>query len=203
MSNKIELIFPLIIIAVFVIRVVKAAMEQKASQDDDWESKDDWETQEWTDWQPSQAATPATPTRPPSPPAKPAPNMQQTLQSILAEAKMPPKAVVKAARMVPPKPPPPPAAARPQPDRTGTDSQPQTMAELPLAFAGTSVESSNAHQELAANALARAFAAAPRQIKAATGGPRNWVAMHPGNLTDLRRAVLWREVLERPRAFDL
>ena len=169
MAKKSELIITLVVIAVFVLRALKAAWDRQAGQSrrapgpgEDWEK-------DWADWE-APASTPA-PTPKQTAASTPAPAPYSTVRNVPAQ--FAPQAAA-------------PASPSPHPA--------QSVPEAP----------SPAAPEMATEDLANAFmshdANRGRVPDVSRWGTRS---VRFRGKADLRRAIILREALDRPRALDL
>lgn len=215
--------FPILIFIVIAIsigiRILKAVAEAQQSQGgDEWEGSDA-EGGEWTDWKAARKES-SPPPRPRRAPAqageqpvlrrRPAPAQQadgsrrltakEKLREILREAQQaasqPRTAPVVPGPVAAPPPPPQPAQA---PDV----SEPPSQSLPAMASFGEPAERRElvSTHEVAAQSLGPAFPSAGGDPWGTRSAGR--VRIRVGGRKGLRRAIVLRELLERPRAFDM
>lgn len=204
--------FPIFVaIAVFIsigvrmFRALAEAQENRKSSDGEGEDKG-----EWTEWK--EATRASRPSPPPPPPvarhAGPPPvpvaaqvrtvGARQKLQEIMRDV----QTAVKEAQQPAPPPPPPPAAASENQPAAASSSQHEPIeqaAALPLVQSGPAApHPDNAAFESLYNAPLPDIARADSPSLSAPG-----MQVELLDRQDLQRAIVLREILERPRAFDL
>jgi hypothetical protein len=205
MDKLVEFIVPLIVIVVFIVRALKAVADKQNEQGSRWSGEEDNSADEqWADWEttvrkairPDQQA-PATPAPPPLKPAMSAGTGTRPDWDQVTAAK------------------PAPYNARTGSQTAGTHAAVDTAAVYapsgrrqsePEPVLETLTSPDADLTRLMGDAIEAAFPAMPLPQITGTRNPDQSgrkIRLQVRGTANLRRGLLWREVLERPRAFDL
>ncbi|MCF7854637.1 MAG: hypothetical protein K9N51_07565 [Candidatus Pacebacteria bacterium] len=175
-----EILFGIVVVLVLVGRGIKALLEQQQTRHEDGETASDYG---WEEVSPTQTSPGPIASTPPPVPQTPSPSSTKTRQQPWAEV---------TAATPPPTPPPHAAAYQRQ------DQEPQASPEPP------SVERFVGQPEIkGVSGLAGAFSAPPRPWGKVSTMRSGHMRVQIHGRQDLRRAVILREILDHPRAFDL
>ena len=196
-ETVIEILFTLIIIAVLIIRGLKSLFEQSA-QRRDRQDQGNWED-EWSSWEPSsppgerEQPSPWAPASAPEQSRNPPPAMSTQPSPV------PRRASAEDAKQQY-------ESAAPRREAGAYEEEEESVAPWRTqqqAAADMETEEALALQELVQKSLSPAFSATLKPVRATALGQRRPIAVNARGTGNLRRGVLMREVLERPRAFDL
>ena len=197
MSNHFGKLIPLIFVAIVVFRVIKAARDQAKAAKDQQQQGGGEPVNPWKEWGLDTSPPPIQPVRPESQPAASAPAVPPPVPQARAKISPPPVVATMPAR---------PASA----EREEVDAQDGEESVRPLASLASGENAGKVMSQVdAALAAAEAAPTAP-PVSVPTPAARPRSARPPqrrrplfANREELRRAIVMREIIDRPRAFDV
>ncbi len=191
MENIGDIIVFVVVALVMIGKVIKGMVEQSSQRSDSRRSSSPAEWTDWEDWQP--VASPPSPPKPKTmPPARP-PAMPADVAEVIRTLSEPPPA-------------PPPEAALGTLDQAPTGVSGATQTESRERFGSSETFPASSEltpSQLVGGSLATAFPEATRKVPASKAGARRLVGLKIQGRKSLRQAVLMREILAQPRAFDI